>query len=229
MTPALVASGLMRLSNSALGGYQRNEWTTCENTDEFDCLANKGFSFARHELGAGVEVDIYNWHAEAGNTANDVMARNTQIRQLLDYIEGNSADRAVIILGDTNSRYTRTSDEIRDVLGVGFQDAWLDTYFAGVAPSQTDISNTSACDSNPDSASCELKDKIFFRSGGTTTLSLSGYAIPSNFVDDFGAPLSDHLPVLASFELTAIPEPSTVTQLALGLAMLGMRRRSARA
>jgi len=228
VAPALVPSGLMRLSNSALAGYERNPWTTCENTDQFDCLANKGFSFARHDLGGGAEVDIYNWHAEAGNTANDVIARNAQISQMLDYIEGNSADRAVILLGDTNSRYTRTSDEIRDILSVGFQDAWLDKYFAGIAPVQTDISNTSDCDTSPDSASCELKDKIFFRSGGTTMLTLNGYAIPDNFVDDFGAPLSDHLPVLASFEITAIPEPATVTQLMLGLAILGIRRRGAR-
>lgn len=229
MAPALVASGLMRLSSFPLAGYQRIQWTTCENADQADCLANKGFSFARHDLGGGAEVDIYNWHAEAGNTVDDVIARNTQISQLLDYIDGNSAGRAVILLGDTNSRYTRTSDDIRDILSLGFSDAWLDEYFAGVAPAQTDSNNTSDCDSNPDSASCELKDKIFFRSGDTITLTLGGYTIPSNFVDDFGAPLSDHLPVLASFEVTVIPEPATLTQLMLGLTILGMRRRGARA
>ncbi len=227
--PALVASGLMRLSNSSHTGYDRQIWNTCENTDQADCLASKGFSFSRHDLGAGAEVDIYNWHAEAGNTADDVISRNLQITQMLDYIGLNSIGRAVLLLGDSNSRYTRTSDNIRDILDVGFNDAWLDTYSAGNPGPQNDVSNTSACGSTPNSANCELKDKIFFRSGNTVELILSGYDIPSNFADDLGDPLSDHEPVTASFTVNVVPEPSTAMQLVLGLTILGMRRSGARA
>jgi endonuclease/exonuclease/phosphatase family metal-dependent hydrolase len=221
-------SGLMRLSNSAHTGYLRQDWNLCENADQLDCFANKGFSFARHDLGGGAEVDIYNWHAEAGNTANDVIARNSQITQFLDYIDGNSGDRAVILLGDTNSRYTRTTDDIRDILNIGFNDAWLDKYYAGVAPPQTGDSNTADCDTNPDSANCELKDKIFFRSGATVQLTLNGYSIPSNFIDGDGDPLSDHEPVSASFDVAVIPEPTTALQVLAGLAILGARSRRRR-
>ncbi len=225
---ALVSSGLMRLSNSSHSGYERNEWATCENADQSDCLANKGFSFARHDLGVGAEVDIYNWHAEAGNTAADVVARNSQITELIDYIAVNSVDRAVIVLGDTNSRYTRTSDDIRDILDIGFNDAWLDKYYAGISPAQNDVNNTSACGTTPDSANCELKDKIFYRSGATVSVTLGSYTVPSNFVDDMSMPLSDHEPVAATFEVTVVPEPTTAIQLMLGLTILGFRRHGSR-
>lgn len=67
-----------------------------------DCMAQKGFSFARTAVAPGVEVDVYNLHADASSDPRDAAARADNFAQLADFIAANSAGRAVILGGDTN-------------------------------------------------------------------------------------------------------------------------------
>ncbi len=210
-SPAQVGSGLMRLSNSAHAGYARIVWDLCEGvfSNKSDCLATKGFSWSRHTIGPGMQVDIYNWHADAGTSDADHVARNSNVAQLIAFILANSAGRAVIILGDTNSLYTRSQDTIADVIAMlGVKDVWLETYYDNAIPDPGDPTNDADCPTNPNSANCELVDKIFYRSGGGVLLDLIAYEIPSNFVDGAGLDLSDHLPVQAIFDVAAGTEPT---------------------
>jgi endonuclease/exonuclease/phosphatase (EEP) superfamily protein YafD len=59
----------------------------------------------------GVTVDIYNLHKDAGATDADQKERASNLAQGL-----HSADKAVIVMGDTNTSYTRELDTIREFL-----------------------------------------------------------------------------------------------------------------
>ncbi|MEI8634532.1 hypothetical protein P4S72_25890 [Vibrio sp. PP-XX7] len=77
------------------------------------------------QLQDGVFVDIYNLHTQAQTETADLTARRANLLQLADYVELHSVGNAVIIMGDTNTRYTRSGDNIREFLNHGFTDAWL--------------------------------------------------------------------------------------------------------
>ncbi|WP_037666370.1 endonuclease/exonuclease/phosphatase family protein, partial [Streptomyces afghaniensis] len=76
----------------------------------------KGFSLARLRLAEGAFVDLYNVHTNADSTDDALAARRANVEQLSDFIQANSAGNAVIVMGDTNTRYTRTGDNIRTLL-----------------------------------------------------------------------------------------------------------------
>jgi endonuclease/exonuclease/phosphatase family metal-dependent hydrolase len=229
-TDPQVGSGLMRLSNSTHTNFTQTQWASCNGffDQKNDCLATKGYSWARHSVGGG-NLDIYNYHADAGTSAADFAARAANTTQLANFVASNSTGNAVIILGDTNSFYTRgdgtgLQDNIATLLSItSVKDAWLETFYGGTAPGLEKDDCTT-----PDSADCELRDKVFFRSGNDLLLSLSSYDIPLNFMDGASAPLSDHLPVKATFDITVVPEPSTALQLFIGLTILGFQGRSRR-
>ena len=105
-----IGSGLNTLSNLAYMDFARVGWS---NWDDADCLTPKGFTLARTRLAEGVYVDVYNLHAQAETTDAALAARRANILQLASYIENNSAGNAVIVMGDTNSRYTRAARFLR--------------------------------------------------------------------------------------------------------------------
>jgi hypothetical protein len=105
---ALLSDGLNTLSDSPFGELTRVAWTGCfggaDTSDRgaADCLAMKGFSVATHVFAAGVEVDVYNLHGEAGSSAEDQRLSEADFVQLAAHINANSGGRAIIMGGDTN-------------------------------------------------------------------------------------------------------------------------------
>ncbi len=98
-------------------------WNDCTGTD---CLTPKGFTLARVRLAEGVFVDLYNVHTNAGDTDAALAARRANIAQLSAFVRANSAGNAVIVMGDTNTRYTRAGDTIRTLVADnGLTDAWV--------------------------------------------------------------------------------------------------------
>lgn len=89
-------SGLNTLSNFGWSDFRRITWDDCY-IDQGDCLTPKGFTFMRINIAQGVTVDFYNLHADAGTGARDERARRANIQQVADYIDSNSAGRAVIV------------------------------------------------------------------------------------------------------------------------------------
>ena len=90
----------------------------------------------RLELADGVEVDLYNLHSEAGDDQGDKDARRGDDNQLLAYMKGKSAGRAVIIAGDMNDRYTESGRSIDIFIDAGFHDSWLKLVRGGVEPKE---------------------------------------------------------------------------------------------
>ena len=97
-------------SFSSADDFERVKWNNCTGTN---CLTPKGFTLARVRLAEGVYVDLYNAHPNADDTDDALAARRANIAQLSAFIQANSAGNAVIVMGDTNTRYTRTGDSIR--------------------------------------------------------------------------------------------------------------------
>ena len=72
-----------------------------------DGLINKGFRYYTITIAPGVEIDFYCLHMDAEDGEGDIKARASQLTQLATYIKSHDNGRPVLILGDTNCRYTR--------------------------------------------------------------------------------------------------------------------------
>ena len=58
-------SGLNTVANFDWTTFNRIKWNSC-NLNEGDCLTPKGFTFMRMQVANGLELDLYNLHADAG-------------------------------------------------------------------------------------------------------------------------------------------------------------------
>src|SRR5689334_19620808 len=131
-----IGSGLNTLSNLPydVDDFERVHWTSCQ-LDSGDCLTPKGFTFMRVRLAEGVYVDFYNLHTNAGTNAGDETSRAANLSQLTAFIADHSAGNAVVVMGDTNTRYTRAADTIGAfVADNGLTDAWVKLERGGVPP-----------------------------------------------------------------------------------------------
>ncbi|KAF1834521.1 mannose-binding lectin [Decorospora gaudefroyi] len=192
-------SGLNSLSNYNWTGFQRVKWDTCSNFDSADCLTPKGFTFMRVKFAEGVVIDAYNLHADAGVTDADHVARASNLRQLSAYIAANSIGNAVLVFGDSNSRYTRT-DDIPAVFSTenGMTDTWVELARNGVAPAKG--ADAIVCDNPSPVNTCEIVDKTWYRGSPALTLTAETFTYAGNmFLSESGTILSDHNGVLVDF------------------------------
>jgi endonuclease/exonuclease/phosphatase family metal-dependent hydrolase len=182
--------------------FERADWDSCQ-FDSGDCLTPKGFTFARTRLAEGVHVDFYNLHTNAGTSAGDHESRADNLRQLSAFIATHSAGNAVIVMGDTNTRYTRAADTIRDFVAAnGLTDAWVQLERGGVVPAAG--SAALVCDAAAITDSCEVVDKVLYRSSRSVTLTATAYHNEhAGFVTSDGLMLSDHFPISTAFTWTA--------------------------
>ncbi|WP_197288541.1 jacalin-like lectin [Nocardia sp. NRRL S-836] len=194
--------GLNTLANSPYSDLVRDKWDRCNGTD---CLTPKGFTFSRTRLAEGVFVDFYNVHTNAGSTDADLAARRANISELSRFITANSAGNAVVVAGDTNTRYTRTGDNIRELVAANdLTDAWVQEERGGVPPAAGDPALV--CEDTTVSDACEVVDKILFRGNRYISLNLTRYANENaafRTADD--KMLSDHYPIAADFQWTLEP------------------------
>jgi hypothetical protein len=187
-----IGSGLNTLSRFPYDDWARIRWNACSGVD---CLTPKGFTVARVRLAEGVFVDLYNLHTQAQTTDADLVARRKNVLQLASYIEANSAGNAIIVMGDTNTRYTRDGDNPRELLVRGFTDVWVSKIRAGEIPSLGSAAET-ACAPSTTSPACEVVDKVLYRDNGFVGLAPTSYLVDNgSFLDSAGKDLSDHWPV----------------------------------
>lgn len=199
---AAFGDGLNTLSDHPFEDFQRVKWNDCTGTN---CLTPKGFSLARVRLAEGVFVDLYNVHTNADATDDALAARRANVEQLSDFIQANSAGNAVIVMGDTNTRYTRTGDNIRTLLSEnGLTDAWVKLVKGGTPPAQG--SDALVCDAAAPADDCEVVDKVLYRGSKLLTLTATRYANDwKSFLRSDGEHLSDHFPHTVDFSYTLNP------------------------
>jgi hypothetical protein len=197
-----IGDGLNTLSYFPFSDFQRVDWNACNGTD---CLTPKGFTLARHKVAPGVFIDVYNLHTNASTGEADLAARRSNILQILNFIGTNSAGNAVIVLGDTNTRYTRSGDNIREFINQGFTDVWIQMIREGSYPTQGGDALTD-CEGHRTSAGCEVVDKILYRGNSYISLSPSSYLVEdARFVHPVtGVPLSDHYAISSTFNYSLL-------------------------
>ncbi|CUA67563.1 hypothetical protein RSOLAG22IIIB_07437 [Rhizoctonia solani] len=121
-------SGLSTFSKYKWVDFSRTPWNRCGNP--YDCFVSRGLTFMRVRIDQGVYIDMINLklEANAGVEVKDYNARRSNMRQLAEFTDANSAGNAVLVFGDTSSLYTRSIDKaiihlltFRAVL----MDAWI--------------------------------------------------------------------------------------------------------
>ena len=196
---AAVGDGLNTLSNFPLDDFERVKWDKCTGTN---CLTPKGFTLARVRLAEGVFLDLYNAHPNADDSDDALAARRANIQQLSDFIRANSAGNAVLVMSDTNTRYTRSADNIRTLVNDnGLTDAWVKLVKGGTAPTQG--ADPLLCPTSAPSNDCEVVDKVLYRSSRLLSLDATHYNDEwAKFLDSKGGNLSDHFPHTVDFSYT---------------------------
>jgi endonuclease/exonuclease/phosphatase family metal-dependent hydrolase len=139
-----------------------------------DCLATKGFLHARILLGGEYEVHFVNTHLDAGRAPEDRAARAAELAQLRAYLEREAAGAALVLGGDLN------------LDAADAEDAALRDAFA----SALGLADTGAAAAH--GTPWTKLDYLYHRDGGTVTLDVLEAGEAREFVDDAGAPLSDH-------------------------------------
>jgi endonuclease/exonuclease/phosphatase family metal-dependent hydrolase len=201
-----IGSGLNSLSSLPYDqdDFERVHWNSCQ-LDSGDCLTPKGFTFMRMRLAEGVYVDVYNLHTNAGDNSGDEASRASNLAQLSDFVHTHSAGNAVIVMGDTNTRYTRAADTIANFAASnGLTDAWVQLVRSGSAPAPG--SPALLCDEQNVTNDCEVVDKVLYRSSKLVNLNATYYNNEhAKFLDDSGKMLSDHDPITVKFDWTRNP------------------------
>lgn len=190
--------------------------------DGADGLINKGYRFYTVTLSDGNKIDVYTLHMDAETSSGDIAARESQLTQLANAIKASNNGNPILIIGDTNCRYTR--DRVKTLLidainaddRFSIKDPWVEHARDGIYP---------ACGGNAIMASAEgyrkgeVVDKIFYinNTKSSITIKAETYLQDLSFVNDAGEPLADHWPCVVEFSYTAntgsASEPETTDNL----------------
>lgn len=183
---------------------RRYEWEDRHGLieDGADQLTPKGILYTAIEIADGYFIDVYDIHTDADCDEESLAARRSNMNQLAALIQQRSTGRAVIVIGDTNSRYTRAEDNFEEAVlaTCGLRDPWVDFKCGGMAPADGEaLFNWD----NVNSGGHEVVDKIWYRSGKNVDLTALSYdLLATEFTDENGEQLSDHYPITATFKYT---------------------------
>ncbi len=181
----------------------------------------KGFRYYLVTLADGTQIDVYITHMNTYSDSNKsayIAAQEGQLTEIVEYIKSHLNGRPIIIMGDTNMRYTRHKvkelliDVINNVEGLEIHDPWIDYPREGVYPTYGGKSimaygtnDTEHDDCGPDGKGYgyylgEVVDKVFYINikGAATQIKANGYLCD----DETYANLADHYPVVINFSYT---------------------------
>ena len=180
-----------------------------------DGMINKGFRYYEAEVADGVYVDFYILHMDADSDQGDIDARHAQLTQLADAIKASDSENPIIVMGDTNCRYTRedirawfmdpiNADERFEIKDAWVEDAWNGTY-PNVGEDALMAVDKGGTYQYPQA---EIVDKIFYinNTDSQVKLTLDSYDVATDFTNNSGAALADHWPIIGTFTYTVEQE-----------------------
>ena len=190
-------------SDGSISDLIAGKLTDSDYDNGADELIKKGYRYYKITIASGFDIDVYVLHMDAASRQDDIDARESQLKQLASAVKTNMGNnkRPVIILGDTNCRYTR--DELKtafiDVLNADsrftIKDAWVELMWGGVYPtygSDAMMTHTYGAQRG------EIVDKVFYINTTESNLTLKA----NNYLHDTSITASDHYPVVVNFTLT---------------------------
>jgi hypothetical protein len=199
------------------------QWKDMESTDG-NQYVKKGYRHYDMWLGGNAIIDVYILHMDAGDT-NATWSRESQWRQLADAINDSDHSRAKLIIGDTNSRYTR-EDVITNFINrlsndFTMSDVWVEFYRNGIYPT-TAMDNLTDQTDPTDYSKYEIVDKIIYinpTAPNTVRLTPQAFRIEQDYTygnvegNDNTTPLGDHRPVVVTFkyQLSGNITPTDIT------------------
>ncbi|MDO4197335.1 MAG: hypothetical protein Q4D33_14440, partial [Prevotellaceae bacterium] len=181
-----------------------------------DGLINKGYRFYVVRLNDGTEFDLYFMHMDADSDAEDNAARETQIKQLAKAILNSNNKRPIIVMGDTNCRYTRDRlktcfiDAINSDDRFTCKDPWIQYGRQGVYPTygaESIMAEHKSGDNAGNKEGCvgvrqgEVVDKVFYINNTESNIRIvaESYCQDRSFINEAGEPLADHWPCVVEF------------------------------
>ncbi len=179
-----------------------------------DGLITKGFRYQVVKLNDGTEIDLYYTHMDADAGAKDIAAKESQMKQMVQYILATHNGRPIIVMGDTNCRYTREAlkrnfiDAINSDARFTIKDPWIEFCRGGKYPKLGASSLMTEDKGDLDNREGmlgflkgEVVDKVFFINNTESNIRLvaENYHSDLSFINEDGEPLSDHWPVVVEF------------------------------
>lgn len=204
--------GLNLIWKNSTCSAANESWTQWESLAKTDCnqYVKKGYRHYDMTVG-GQTFDVYILHMDAGDT-NATASRELQWRQLAAAINSADAMRPKLIIGDTNSRWTRediTANFMSQLNGnLTASDVWVEFYRGGICPT-TDMSDLTNASDPALYGNYEIVDKIIYinpKAANTLQLVPQSFRIEQDYtygtIDNDGntKPLGDHKPVVVEFK-----------------------------
>ena len=174
----------------------------------------KGFRHYVVTVAEGVEVDVIITHMNTYSSSGSghINAQHAQLKQIAQYINNLVAtnNRPVILMGDTNCRYTRHDFKTYfwDVLNsnLTYSDPWVDFQWNGVYPTYPSkslmVSDATGTDSSTDiicadTQKGEVVDKIIYINTPNSPVQIKAESYLRDY-DNFKG-LADHMPIVVKF------------------------------
>ena len=186
--------------------------------DGANTCIEKGFRYYTVTLKGGAIIDVYITHMNSKTDAGHISARQSQLKQLAEYIVAHDNGRPVLILGDFNARYTRDDFGTYFWANLGdkvnyFSDAWVELvdkyringellYAAGEYPEYGTYSLvvTEKYKGEEGDIECttqggEVVDKILYINNPNSDVAI----FANSFERDMDYTEADHAPVVSEF------------------------------
>lgn len=157
-----------------------------------DCLAEKGAVLARIMLPSMIYLDIYITHLQSGGSISDFI-RNEQMKSLSSFIQDNSENNPVLLIGDLNTDASYPEHRVMLHL-LKLKDLWNSILGSGETYSPNNSWNSW-------DTQRQRIDYILFRSGKNITINTKGIKTVFNQPIK-GRFLSDHFGVEAKINIT---------------------------
>ena len=176
----------------------------------------KGFRHYVVTLADGTKLDVLITHMNTYKSSGSghINAQHVQLNQIAQYINGLKANkRPIILMGDTNCRYTRNDFQTYfwGVLDSTFEfhDPWVDFQWSGIYPTYPSkslmVSDATGTDSKTDiicenTQKGEVVDKIIYINNSEASVQIHANSYLRDYDGYEG--LADHMPIVSEFNYT---------------------------